>query len=417
MADIELSDDIDEIIEQYEELFGEDEFDQARDLIDAAIAKFPDAPALHASSAELHVEGEDYDAAIGAIDPAIEGVEDDEVRAALMNIKARSLFYKEDYDASRKLFNETMRLDPELWEALLGRAEVHETMGFLVAAMLDLERAIELDDQEAEPFSQRGRVFLKRGQVAEAERDFGYAIDSDPFDEPSRLELARILALKGLGGDAIELLEPLIDQGEDEDLVFPAYLLRSQMSLALGSVGAAVEDAEAAIEMRKDEPWGYLQKAACYLTSLNGDEALAALKMAEKFVKNARDLPDLFALRAAAYEAKEDEARAEKERKKAEGTSQLPGVVYGPWLNPARNVPINPDNPVDVRSLLTQLFGDPDSAPEGYEEALRATLDQIPQIVAERPDVEQIRIPLPQVEGMEGEAPDLIISVNRAQGQ
>ncbi|MEM1348802.1 MAG: tetratricopeptide repeat protein, partial [Myxococcota bacterium] len=365
MADIELSDDIDEIVERYEALFGEDELEDARELIDAAIAKFPDAPVLHASSAELHVEGEDYDAAVAAIDTAMEGLDDDEVRAALMNIKARALFYKEDFDASRKLFNETMRLDPELWEALLGRAEVHETMGFLVAAVLDLERAIELDDQEAEPFAQRGRVLLKRGQVDEAERDFGYAIDSDPFDEPSRLSLARILALKGLGADAVELLEPLINHGEDADLVFPAYLLRSQMSLALGSVGAAVEDAEAAIEMRPDEPWGYLQKAACYLTSLNGDEALAALSMAEKFVKNRRDLPDLFALRAAAYEAKEDDARAQKERQKAEGTSQLPGIVYGPLLNPARDVPINPNNPVDVRGLLTQLFGDPDSAPQG----------------------------------------------------
>ncbi|MFU8806971.1 MAG: hypothetical protein ACNA8W_24400, partial [Bradymonadaceae bacterium] len=96
----------------------------------------------------------------------------------------------------------------------------------------------------------------------------------------------------------------------------------------------------------------------------------------------------------------------------AEGWARLPGFVYGDILNPAQNVPINPNKPIDVRSLLTDLFGDPTAAPEGYERAIREVVDRIPDLVAQNPGVGRIQIELPQVEGMEGPPRTLVLQVN-----
>ncbi len=97
----------------------------------------------------------------------------------------------------------------------------------------------------------------------------------------------------------------------------------------------------------------------------------------------------------------------------AEGTARLPGVVYGDWLNPARNVPVNPNRSIDARTLMEQLFDDPSKAPEGYEEALRQVVDQIPQMIQQNPEAEKIRVPLPKVKGMDQAPPSLVLQVNR----
>ena len=97
--------------------------------------------------------------------------------------------------------------------------------------------------------------------------------------------------------------------------------------------------------------------------------------------------------------------------------ARLPAIVYGTILNPAQNVPINPNKPIDIRAILADLFGHPDRAPKGYEEALREVVDRIPNIIEENPNVERIQIELPQVEGMRGGARNLVIQVNQQQRQ
>lgn len=416
MSDFEIGDDVDQIIERFDEMLFDDEMEQAREFIDAAIAAHPEEVKLRASKAELEIEEDNYEEGIAILDELLDQTEDDEELAVLLNLKSYASYYTGDLDVARRTFNRTLRHDPELWSALVGRATVHDRMGFLVAAMLDLDHAIEIDDQEADPFALRARIYMKRGAVDEAEKNFDYAIESNPYDEESRLQLARIRARKGNTVDAIELLEPVLDQGEDTDVVAVGALLRSQLSMMLGSTEAALEDAELSIENWPERPWGYLQKAACLLSAMNADEALKVLKEAERCVENVRDVPDISALRASAYEQLEKHDKAKRERNKVEGSARLPGIVYGPILNPAANVPINPDKPIDVRAILADLFGKADRAPNGYEDALRDIIDRLPEIISDNPNVERIQIELPQVPGMRGPARNLVIQVNQNQG-
>lgn len=410
-----ISDNLDEVIEQIESLIEEEQYDAASDVAQKALEVHDDA-ALHTLFTEIAVEQERYEDAINHIAQLFENEEhewDDEDRSNLLNVKAHAHFYAEDLDVARHTFNAALSADQENWTALLGRAMTHNRMGFFVACILDLDQAIAIDDQEPEPFALRGQVYLQRGDFGEAHRDLGYAIEIDPFDEASRLDYARITSLQGNTADAIETLELLVEEGENPDYLVPGALLRSQLSLTLGSAEAASEDAQVAIEHWPESPWGYLQLAACFITGMKGQDALDTLKKAEAFIGDARDIPDIYALRANALELLDRHDQAKREKKKAEGSPKLPFIVYGPILNPARNAPINPDNPIDIRAILGDLFGHPDQAPDGYEEALREVIDKIPSIIEDNPEVERIQIELPEVEGMEGGPRNLVIQVNR----
>jgi tetratricopeptide (TPR) repeat protein len=406
---------LDDVVAEIDDLIAEDDLDEAQERLEAAIEEHGPQPRLRILEAEIALESDDYDACVELVNDSIEEVDDHEDRARLLAFKGYALYYADKIDEARQAFNQAVQADGELWTAIVGRAMVHDYLDFHRAAMIDLDRAIELDDQEGQPFAIRGMIALRWGQLEDAQRDLGYAVDSDPYDEESRLNLARLQALNGDSSGARETLELLVDEGEDPTFAAPGALLRSQLALGLGSADAAADDARVAIDLLPDEPWGYLALAAAQITGGIGGEAVASLKEAEDRMKNPRDYPDLFALRAAAYDQIGKADKAQEEQDKAEGAARLPEFVYGSLLNPSRNVPVNPNKPVDVRAIMRQIFGDADAAPPGYENAIRQVLDQIPQYIEQNPELGRIEVELPQVEGMERPPGNLVIQLNREQ--
>ncbi len=417
MADEESADKLtlDEAVAEIDDLLADFEIDDADERLQAAIGQFGRVDRLRVLEAELALESEDYDGCIDAVEQSVDEVDDATARARLLALKGYAQYYLDDIDSARQTFNRAVHADGELWTALVGRAMVHDYLDFHNAAMIDLDRAIEIDDQEGQPFAIRGMIEIRWGRLEDAERDLGYAVDSDPDDEESRLNLARLQALRGDSASARETLERLVDEGDEPAFVAPGALLRSQLALGLGSADAAASDAEVAIDLLPDEPWGYLALAAARITGGQAGDAVAALKEAEARLPNPRDYPDLYALRASAYDQLGKADKAREEHDKAEGSARLPEFVYGELLNPSQNVPVNPNKPVDVRSLLRQIFGDADAAPPGYEDAIREVLDQIPDYVEQNPELGRIEIELPQVEGMEESPGNLVIQLNREQ--
>lgn len=395
----------------------EEDYEQAQSDLEQAQTSFGDVAALVVVRAELELELENYDACLEIVKGALSSVEDPKDRAQLLIAQGYSYFYLDQIEAARAAFNDAVRANNELTQAFVGRAMVHEHRGFLHAAMLDLNRVIEMDPEDSEPLSIRASIFLRTGNLAEAERDYAAVLEIDEYDEEGHLELARLQVVGQRTSDAMETLEWLVEEGEDPQYVVPAALLRSQLSLTLGSTEAGAEDAKRAIDLQPEQPWGYLQLAACHLEAMNPTPALEALKKAEEMVDDARDLPDLFVLRAAAYEQLEKPEKAAKLRNEVEGSARLPKVVYGPALNPAQNIPLNPNKPIDVRGLLTELFGDAKKAPTGYEKAIRDVVDKLPEIVAQNPGVGRIQIELPQAPGMTGPPRSLIIQVQNNANQ
>ena len=414
VSDPSGSQSIEDSIEAIDDALAEGELDTARQRAEKALETHGFDPDLVLLRAEVALETDNYDECVRLVGDALDEVDDEVIRAELLGLAGYAHYYADEVDEARQTFNRAVESDPQAWEAIVGRATVHDYLEFYNAAMIDLERAIELDDQEEQPFLIRGSIYLRFGDYDEAKRDFAYVLEPDPWNDQARLHLPPRQALARQSGDARETLEPLLDE-EDvlDEYVMPAALLRSQLSLGLGSTDAAVEDAERAIELAPDQPWGYLQKAACFVTAARPGDAIEALKEAESQMENAADYPDLHGLRASAYEQLEKADKAAAAREKAEGASRLPGVVYGDLLDPARDVPVNPDQPVDIREILREIFGDPDAAPEGYEETIRDVLDQIPRQIEANPDASQLEIELPPAEGMPESPGNLVIQVDQ----
>lgn len=411
-----MADTVQETIEKIEDLLSEGEFETAQTALNAAFEKFGRQALLVLTQAEMLLSDEDYDGVLEIVAGA-EELEDAEERAQFLAARGYAQFYKDQVDVARQTFNAAVKADPELFSAIEGRAMVHEHMGFYNAAMLDLERAIKMDDTEGQPFAIRGSIHLRFGRVDLAEKDLTKAIAGNPEDEQSRLNLSRILSLKGDRPRALEVLEALVEDGVDPDYAAPGALLRSQLSFALGSYDAGLEDANRAIELTPELPWGYLQAAACVLgKGAEPGKAIELLKKAEECVETIYDCPDIFPLRATAYDQMGQLDKAKEWMAKAEGVARLPGFVYGN-LNPAGNVPINPAKPIDVRALLDDLFQGAKNAPKGYEDVLRQIVAKIPEIVKEHPNVGQLQIELPEAPGMVGGKRQLVVQVNQQAGQ
>lgn len=398
----------------------DEDLDEAEARLEEAIAELGALAELLVLRADLALEAEEYTRCIEAVDKALEVLSaaaepNAELQARALSHKGYALYYRDEMDAARQAFNASVHLNDSSWTALVGRAMVHDFLQYQHAALIDLDRAIELDDQEGQPFAIRGMIKLRGAHLDDARRDLQFALDSDPDDEESRLNLARLLALDNDSAGAREVLELLVDEGEDPKFVAPGALLRSQLALGLGSADAAAGDAQVAIDLLPDQPWGYLALAAAHITGGRAGEAIAAIKEAESRTKNPLDFPDIFALRAAAYDQLGKPDKVQEEQSKAEGVARLPEFVYGPILNPSQNVPLNPNKPIDVRGIMRQIFGDADAAPPGYEAAIRQVIDQIPQLIEQHKNVGKIEIELPPVQGMAKAPGNLVIQLNRPQ--
>lgn len=412
MTEATLQDEVDAIYE----FIDDGDLEAADERLQGAMKTFGQDIELLIIQVEMALEDEDYEGAVVAAEQSLTKSDDGEHVARLQSIRGYAKYYLDEMDEARTSFNAAVRADPELLTALIGRAMVHEQIGFMNAAMLDLDRVTEVDDQIGQPFAIRASIHMRWGNMELAEGDLEHAIQMDRDDEESRLALARIHALQRRTHPALEVLEPLLEHGIDPELVAPGALLRSQVLLTLGSIDAAVEDAQTVIEMLPDKPWGYLQAAACHISrGIDGGVAIELLKQAENCVRNERDLPDLYSLRASAYDILGKPDKAAEYRESAEGVARLPGFVYGP-LNPAGNIPINPNKPIDVRALLDELFGEAANAPDGYEDVLRQIIDQIPNLAKEHPGVGQIQVDLPEAPGMVGGSRQLVVSLGQRQG-
>ena len=132
------------------------------------------------------------------------------------------------------------------------------------------------------------------------------------------------------------------------------------------------------------------------------------MKEAEERIEEPPDVPDLFSLRASAYQQLGKREKAEENQARVEGVARLPEIVYGPELNPAGDIPANPDQPVDVRTILREIFGDPDAAPEGYDDKVRGMLRRVSEVAEENPDAGEIEVELPPIEDG-GESPGQLV--------
>jgi tetratricopeptide (TPR) repeat protein len=155
-----------------------------------------------------------------------------------------------DYPAAAKLtYVQAQALEPEepRWPYLL--ALLHAESGDSEQALVQMDRALELDPSYAPAWLARGTYLLDADQADEAETAFDEAarLGAGPI---ASLSLARTYLNQGRNRDAIAVLEPMVAE-------YPHPMAYRLLGRALQTVGRGDEAEAARLKGRGAAPWAW----------------------------------------------------------------------------------------------------------------------------------------------------------------
>ena len=138
-------------------------------------------------------------------------------------------------------FEEALRVDPALADALLGLSEAYESLGRHEEAESAAERAAAVAGAEGTRLAwrARARLALLRGDPAAAESAFGELVRRYPNDTEALLDLAAAQAGQGRAPDAVVTLKRVTELDESDAR---AWLLLGRNMILAGDVRKAVTD-------------------------------------------------------------------------------------------------------------------------------------------------------------------------------
>ena len=128
------------------------------------------------------------------------------------------------YDQAMRHFDRAVQIWPEYAEAYLNRAVAEHTISQRVAALADLDKALDLDPNLTRAYNERGQIYLENGDVQKAIGDCSKSI----------------------------AVKPTLD----------AYYQRGEAFEKLGQHEKAIADFDAAIAEFREAPYTYRARAA-----------------------------------------------------------------------------------------------------------------------------------------------------------
>jgi tetratricopeptide (TPR) repeat protein len=180
-------------------------------------------------------------------------------------------------DADLAVAGCTQRIDQagtpaERARAHANRGRAYGGKGQYEQAIRDLDKAIELNPQDAGAHATRGRVYLATGKHDDAIRDLDQAIAFDPRDATVYLSRGMVFAAKGLRDRAVQDYDRVIEL--DPNDVYAAIAFEKKMKILN-------QDLDKAIELNPRDPLAWRHRGARYHYGKNHlDRALRDLTKA-----------------------------------------------------------------------------------------------------------------------------------------
>ncbi|MCD6490414.1 MAG: tetratricopeptide repeat protein [Thermodesulfobacterium sp.] len=102
------------------------------------------------------------------------------------------------FDEALEIFNKVLELDPNHTKALEARAVIYMQKGEIELAQNDLEKAIEIESENARLYFRLGQVYYRKKDLDKALELFTKAIDLEPIYPAAYMARSQILREKGL---------------------------------------------------------------------------------------------------------------------------------------------------------------------------------------------------------------------------
>lgn len=252
----------------------------------------------------------------------------------------------EDYKGSAETYAVLTRLYPKFDNAYLGRAQLNLSVGDTIAALNDISKCIEVNENNADAFVMRADILIKKASDYEkalqdmnsaiklepkkadyfvnraflkyhlddyfgAMADFDYAIELNPSNVPARFNRGLLRMEVQDNNKAIEDFSYVLEREPDN---FMALYNRATLYQETRQYKLAIADYDKVIERYPNLPMAYFARSEC--KRLSGD-----LKGGERDYYKSRDLQEKQAARE--YALKEDEPSEEKKKEDEESPEEV----------------------------------------------------------------------------------------------
>jgi tetratricopeptide (TPR) repeat protein len=218
------------------------------ELLDRSIELHPTSQA-HLERAMLSASVREPARAIADLNAAIRFLSGDPSRVSLILSRAMLLGREGRFDEADLDLTEVIKATGSS-EAYLDRAWFRRRAGRDGDAARDIEEARKASDGLADPFYNEGVRSFTRGDAAEAERMFRFALDLDPFHSRAHVAMARLHMERRHFADAVlELDQAIPAHPRDAEL----YYYRGNARWAAGMGEDALNDYTKAVELSPRE--------------------------------------------------------------------------------------------------------------------------------------------------------------------
>ena len=160
--------------------------------------------------------------------------------------EAQKNFYNRNYEASIKLCDEAIKLNPNSARAYGGRGGAYGVLNQPQQTIADCTKAIELDPNYAQAYNNRGAAYGNLRNFQQALNDFNKAIELDPTLALAYNNRGGTLLFLGNGAQAFADFNKAIELEPKLDL---AYANRGLYYFSMKNFSSAVADLDKAIEL------------------------------------------------------------------------------------------------------------------------------------------------------------------------
>jgi len=161
---------------------------------------------------------------------------------------------------------------PTTSSGYVGRAQVFINRGMRKEALLDLDKAVELDPNNVYAWANRGIARVQVGDFAGARSDLAKAEAIDPSFVQNGIGRGMLADVERRPRDAVEAYTKALDQEPDNRY---AIVHRATAYASLGNTQGALADLTSIVEKMPDDPDGYVDRGNFYLDQREYDKAIA----------------------------------------------------------------------------------------------------------------------------------------------
>jgi tetratricopeptide (TPR) repeat protein len=293
--------------------------DRARQYYARAVEVAPGSPYAAVANCRSYVLAGRADSAVLLATDALKAAEAAGSDAAPIRAVLAELLAEQpgEEDRAIEVASHVLAEDSDNYDALTVRGRLFVKKKELAAAASDLGRACELDPTDPEKLVALGSILLDLRRPIPAQRAFAKALRISPASVKVKLGLARTSMLLGEHEDAIRSLTEALGEAADNPV---ALMLRGQARAALGYYRESIRDLEESVRID-----GKSVETRVILARTYANARDSRFRDARKALDNARTAVDLsdgadaeaLAALAGSYAAMGDHTRAVNEMRRA----------------------------------------------------------------------------------------------------